>query len=250
MSPIAERLIEHAEALRQQPVELNQFTGDADADRLLNDIQYNPHFFVLACLMDQQIKAERAWLIPVIISREIGKTDFSAFTRIKADWLRDTFQRRGLHRFNEKTSRWFHSAIHHIQDVYGGDASQIWRDKPSSATIVRRFLRFEGVGAKIATMATNILARDFRVPMRDMISVDISADVHAKRVFYRTGLSNVRNDETDLIYAARELNPEYPGIFDFVVWEIGRQWCKENKPTCSQCYMNDLCEKRDVESFI
>ncbi len=74
MSPIAERLIEHAEALRQQPVELNQFTGDADADRLLNDIQYNPHFFVLACLMDQQIKAERAWLMSPPRSPGLGNT--------------------------------------------------------------------------------------------------------------------------------------------------------------------------------
>lgn len=250
MSKIASRLIQRAEELRAKPVGLIQFTGDTAADQLLNDIYHHPHFFVLACVMDQQIKAERAWLIPVIISREIGKVDFDAFAGLDAAWLQAVFQSKGLHRFNEKTARWFYSAVQRIQDVYDSDASRIWRYEPSSATIVRRFLRFEGVGSKIATMATNILARDFRVPMSEMISVDISADVHAKRVFYRLGLSDVRDNEIDLIYAARELNPEYPGIFDFVVWDIGRQWCNEIVPVCSRCYMNDLCQKVDVQKFL
>ena len=249
MSKIADRLIQRAEELRNQPVELVQFTNDLDADRLLNDIHHHPHLFVLACVMDQQVKAERAWMIPVIISREIGKADFDAFSSLEADWLQAVFQGKGLHRFNERTARWFYLAIQRIRDVYRGDASRIWRDEPSSATVVRRFLRFEGVGPKIATMATNILARDFRIPMSDKISVDISADVHAKRVFYRLGLSDVKNDEADLIYAARELNPEYPGIFDFIVWDIGRNRCKEIVPLCSQCYMNDLCPKIGVERF-
>lgn len=247
MSEIADRFIQRAEELSAKPVESIDFTGHEGADQLLNDIHQHPHFFVLGCLMDQQIKAERAWMIPVIISREIGNIEFDAFIELKASWLHNIFYSKGLHRFNEKTARWFYSAIQHIRDVYEGDASQIWRDEPSSATIVRRFLRFEGIGLKIATMATNILARDFRIPMRDKISVDISPDVHAKRVFYRLGLSDVWDSEVDLIYAARELNPEYPGIFDFVVWDIGRQWCNKTIPECSRCYMNDLCPKIDIQ---
>ena len=42
------------------------FVNDPEKDKLLNDIEHTPHAFVLACLMDRQIKAERAWTIPAI----------------------------------------------------------------------------------------------------------------------------------------------------------------------------------------
>jgi len=41
--------------------EFIQFTFDERADKLMNDIDNNPHVYVLACLMDRQIKAEKAW---------------------------------------------------------------------------------------------------------------------------------------------------------------------------------------------
>jgi endonuclease III len=248
-NPIAKRLIERANEIRALPRRIVNFVGEPEADDLLNNIKNYPHLFVLACLMDQQIKAERAWMIPIKIGREVGHFTFDAFAILEADWLQHFFQDKGLHRFNEKTARWFYMGIQHIKNYYENDASRIWQGNLSSAAIVRRFLRFEGAGIKIATMATNMLARDFQVEMSDKISIDISADVHAMRVFYRLGLTSAADDMLDLMYAARELYPEYPGIFDFVVWDIGRNWCYPTAPICSQCYMNDLCIKKDVNKI-
>src|SRR5690554_7296394 len=70
-----------------------------------------------------------------------------------------------------------------------------WRGNPSSAAVVYRFLQFDGVGPKIATMATNILARDFKIPMSDYYSVDISTDVHILRVLRRSGRSEEHTSE-------------------------------------------------------
>lgn len=74
-------------------------------------------------------------------------------------------------------AEFFFDAIQLIHKKYKDNASNIWKDKPKSATIVRRFLEFNGVGVKIATMAANILAREFKIPMQDRICIDISPDV-------------------------------------------------------------------------
>ena len=104
-------------------------------------------------------------------------------------------------------------------DVY---KRQIWSNNPSSAKVVYEFLQFKGSGKKIATMAANILARQFKIPFSDYYSIDISPDVHILRVMRRTGLVDNNADLDSIIYKARELNPEFPGIIDFSCWEIGR----------------------------
>jgi len=147
-----------------------------------------------------------------------------------------------LHRLVEQMSRNFYSTIQLISSKYADDANRIWTGKPTSAEVVYRFLEFDGVGLKIATMAANILARDFKIPFADYHSIDISTDRHIRRVFERLGLTAAHANVEQVIYKARALYPEYPGIIDLPCWKIGRNWCNENgKPDCGACYMNDLC---------
>jgi hypothetical protein len=63
-------------------------------------------------------------------------------------------------------------------------------------------------------MATNCLAREFKVPLSDYYSVDISADVHVRRVFRRLGLVGEGATIEELIYRARGLHPPFPGLLD------------------------------------
>jgi len=46
-----------------------------------------------------------------------------------------------------------------------------------------------------------------------------------------------------IIYKARELNPDFPGIIDFSCWEIGRTWCKPKNPKCEECIVANECKK-------
>jgi len=133
--------------------------------------------------------------------------------------------------------------VHKILTDYDGNASLIWSGNPSSASVVYRFLQFNGCGVKIATMAANILARQFKIPFSDYYSVDISPDVHIFRVLKRTGLVPANADRESIIYKARELNPEFPGIIDYSCWEIGRKYCRPTKMLCESCPIESDCMK-------
>jgi len=95
-------------------------------------------------------------------------------------------------------------------------------------------------------MAANILARNFKVPLRDFRAIDISADVHVWRVFARLGLIEVEADVDRVIWKARELYPSFPGLMDLPTWWIGREWCHARRPACDDCYMGRLCPRIDL----
>lgn len=240
---IIEILVKRGNELLGPPYKIVEFTKNQEADRLLNDLNKYPHAFVLACIMDRQIKAERAWLIPFYVSKKLGSFEFKKLIGIDLQEIKNIFKNNNLHRFNDIMANNFYSGIQLIHNKYDSDASIIWKDKPKSATIVRRFLEFKGIGVKISTMAVNILSRDFKIPMQDRICIDISPDRQVKKVFYKIGLISKDASNDELIYCARELYPEYPGIFDLSAWEIGRQWCKTEKPNCNECYLDKFCPK-------
>lgn len=247
LSNIAELLLEHGRRLHQARPTPVPFTDLPEANTLVNDLQGYPHAFVLACIMDRQIDAKRAWEIPHRLRLRLGTFDSEKLAALsRARVQRAMAKPTPLHRFPAKMAECLHSALQRISTQYDGDASRIWQDRPSSAAVVRRFLAFEGVGPKIATMATNILAREFRVPMSDYYSIDISVDVHVRRVFTRLQLVQPRASPEELIYTARAIEPTFPGLLDLPAWEIGKTWCRPAKPRCGECYMRSVCPSSRV----
>lgn len=239
-------MLKRGNELFGQPYKKVEFTRDSGADDLLNNLTEYPHAFVLACVMDRQIKAEKAWIIPYRFSVELGGFEFKKLLGLTQDWIREFFMDNNLHRFLNTMADNFYYAIEHIHQKYNDNAGNIWANSPRSATIVRRFLQFGGVGIKIASMAANVLARDFKISMADKACIDISPDVQVRRVFIRLGFIDKDATNEELIYCARELNPEYPGIFDLSAWEIGRQWCRPKNPSCGECYLEACCPKVGV----
>jgi uncharacterized HhH-GPD family protein len=239
---IADLLVHRGTAHMHERAALFPFTGIHRADVLLNDLEQTPHAFVTACVMDRQIRAELSWQIPLKLQERLGTFRFAALAALSYDDVMKAFAKPSpLHRFTKTMARCFFEAIRHIGDEYGGDASKMWKGKPSSALVVYRFLKLRGVGPKIATMAVNILARNFKIRFADYYSVDISADAQVRRVFERLGLTTKGATEQELIYKARALNPEFPGLLDWPTWDIGRKWCRPRRPQCESCYMQSIC---------
>jgi hypothetical protein len=219
------------------------FVDDEAANTFLNDFKRYPHAYVLACCMDRQMKAEAAWMIPYRVCQVLG--DFSMKTLLSksaAEYVR-FFRKNRLHRFPESMGKVFYEAVQRIHRDYADDASNIWKGKPSSATVVYRFLEFNGLGIKIATMATNILARDFKIRFSDYYSIDVSPDVHVRRVMSRMGLVEKKASNDKIIYKARELCPEFPGIIDYSLWLLGRTTCKAGSVDCENCLVKKECAR-------
>jgi len=241
-SAIVEFLVSEGQRLFDAHPTFVPFTKHADADKLLNDLDGYPHAYVLGCIMDRQMKAERAWLIPYLFSEKLGDFKFQTLAELSLpDVTKLMTTPEPLHRFPDKMSNNFHSAVQTIAQKYGGNAAEIWSGQPSSSEVVYRFLQFRGVGPKIATMAANILARDFKVPFADYYSIDVSVDVQVRRVFGRLGLTHADDDVQSIVYLARALHPQFPGLLDFPAWEIGRNWCRPRDPLCDQCIMQTVC---------
>ncbi|MBU8933993.1 MAG: iron-sulfur cluster loop [candidate division Zixibacteria bacterium] len=238
---IGDRLVEQGRVLFQsERIEDNLFTHDPDANALVNDIEHFPHAYVLACLADFQVKAEVAWGVPYHLKHQLGSFDFSVLSRQSESDIIHMMQDSG-HRFWRVVAQRSFRAIRRIEGEYAGDASLIWTGSPSSAEVVYRFLEFEGMGPKIATMATNILARELKIPMSDYYSIDISVDRHIRRVFQRLGLVPDGATSEQIIFRARSLSPGFPGLLDFPCFEIGRKWCRPENPDCPDCLMRDCC---------
>ena len=229
-----------------RPPQFVSFTGIRQEDELLNDIVGTPYAYVLACLMSRRVKAEIAWAVPYRISERIGGFRFDALRRLdQTDWAQHMAGPPPLHCFPSKMAEIAFLALERIADRYRCDASRIWSGRPSSAQVVYRFREFKGAGPKISTMAANILARDLKVPMSDYHAIDISPDVHVCRVFRRLGLVPPDADDTLIIYRARALSPDFPGLLDLPAWEIGRTWCRPRNPDCGACYMSQVCPTAD-----
>ena len=223
------------------------FTEKQEVDKKINDIKKYPHLFVLACLMDRQIKAERAWEIPYRICKDLCNDNFSfkAHSKLLSNEriIIDYFNKNNLHRFNSKMAQIYIDAIYRIRDKYNGDASLIWNGNNSSAEVIYRFLCFNGCGVKIASMATNLLHRIYGIKYTDYSVLDISPDIHVRRVLYRLGLIENMVDVNLVIYRARSINPSYPGILDKCCWDIGRKYCYPTNPNCEKCDLNKICCK-------
>ena len=222
------------------------FCGDEDINRKTREnITQFPHLFVLCCLMDKQINADRAWRIPYTVCEAFGTYDIYELNNKPLEEYQRFFNDGKLHRFNDSMAFVFKSALQRIITEYKGRASRIWEGNPSSATVVARFLAFDGCGVKIATMATNLLHRAFAVQYSDYYSVDISPDVHVLRVMNRLGiLPDEKNDDGTLaIYIAREINPLYPGVLDGFFWSIGKNYCRPSNTSCSECSLNIVCSR-------
>lgn len=215
------------------------FSGVPEADALL---ERDPNAFLLGVLFTQGIPAERAWQGPWLLRQRLGTLDL-AFLAENPELVREAVQHRPmLHRFRETLPRWISAAARRLLDEYGGDARAIWPSGSTMGEVAERLSAFQGIGRKKAVMATEILARHFRIELAERSGGQVAYDIQVRRVFLRSGLAE--KDSPDSIEAAAaEFSPEAPGLLDLAAWLVGRQSCRPRAPLCDECRLGEVCPR-------
>jgi len=230
---------------------------DSEPYQLICDLENNSHAFVIGCVLDRMISAEKAWAAPYKLKQRVGGFSFSRLRRLTPDdWEKYLGKQNGdpksecLHinwrNVKQGMPQCLYSAMQIIDECYNGDAWRMWSDNNlPGKEVVRRFKKIRGVGDKIANMAVRILVTKFKLPIKTD-SIDISVDIHISRVVRRLGL--IDNDTPKrrvkklIVDKAQELSPAFPAKIDRPIFIIGRNFCHETNPNCGDCPMTNLCD--------
>lgn len=219
----------------------------------LNLFKKYPHIFLLSCIIDSA-NSDTAWNTVKKIALHTGY-DFINFYNavINKDTELDKLLAPVSSRNNHK---YFKLAVIKIKEEYNSNAALIWKNAKNCADVITKLLEFDGVGVKKATMTVNILTRDFNIDLKDKSAIDISPDIHVKRSMCKLGLikepetfNNKKDyqkiDNNIVIYKARSICPEFPGILDYAFWQIGKNkicennMCKSNND--NRCPFETFC---------
>jgi uncharacterized HhH-GPD family protein len=207
---------------------------------------YNAIEFFYGVIFDQGIPADRAWNAPSELKKRIHHLDPHRIAKMKEKSLRKAIRhRKALHRFPNIMANYLIESSKLLVDRYRGKPENIWNDNPRAEDLQWRFDEFKGIGQKKSSMATNILVRHYGLSVRGINrrGIDVSSDMHVRRVFLRTGIID-RDSVRVTVDAARKLNPEYPGELDLPAWYIGRDFCHPKDPSCDKCPLTRVCSKR------
>lgn len=201
--------------------------------------QKDANKFLLACILDYQIRAETAWANAARLSEEIlGDPDdlWGTITSVSFEEWNSKRQEYSLHRYPKGHER-VYTIGKRIVGQYDGDARSIWKNQSIEASLYR--LNDLGVGEQISKMTVGALV-DANILQG---KADVKADIHVRRVLGRmlTGDEIPADRPQEAIDATRRMHPENPWLLDRPLYRLGKRVCIATNPKCPDCSMRAIC---------
>lgn len=216
-------------------------TKNKDTDDFLRQ---NPFAFLMAASIDRGARAEAVWEIPFHLRNKLGHLNPKTLSQVSVSQLEDILRSLDRQpRFPLQAAQTISSLSKLVTTQFNGNADTIWKNR-EPREVIRTFEHIWGVGPGIANMTIRILLDEFGYDpsLEGRRQIDVKADIHVIRIFYRTGLITSKSADV-CIQTARQLHPEFPGLLDWPAWEIGRTWCHERNPDCQGCPLSNVCQK-------
>ena len=135
-------------------------TGDADADRLLNN---DPLALMIGMLLDQQIAIELAFIGPARLADRLGGSldAHTIATMPPDDFVEICRTKPALHRFPAAMGGRIQEMCRHLVEHYDGDAAAIWRRVRRADVLQERLAAVPGFGPEKVRIFTALLAKRF-----------------------------------------------------------------------------------------
>jgi len=199
----------------------------------------NANKFLLACILDYQVRAETAWANAKRLAEQIFADPddlWGTLTSVSLEEWNSKRQEYSLHRFPKGHERVF-TIGKRIARQYASDARDIWKDQSIDATLYR--LNDLGVGEQISRMVVGALIDAGILRGKG----DVKADIHVRRVLGRllTGTEISADRAQEAVDATRRMHPENPWLLDRPLYRLGKSVCKANHPRCLDCVMHTIC---------
>ncbi|MEM2197015.1 MAG: hypothetical protein QW290_08040 [Sulfolobales archaeon] len=241
----------------------------------------NEYAPLIGTICDEQVKADDAWKFPEWLNGKIGgltpekieKLDKSKQRKLR-ELLEEYFKNKWPNWMKEEDKRDYLERIpKHILDTMrllkkeGVTPATMFENREYTAAEVYLMLRrLPGIGPKKAKMIakhlqlasedilghpwfTQIKAKNPEFKVTGIITPPI--DVQVVKVFCRIFGVKRRNwkvvkNDPDLIQDIEAFSmlafPDMPATIDEIFWNIGREYCKEEDPRCSECPLNNICD--------
>ena len=244
LDPRVEALLAHRHATRVSADRHKWLGDDPEADALLRQ---DGVAMLLGLVLQRGMPAERVWRIPLHLHRELGHLDPEHLGKMPEAEVEAALRRLPARpRYPGQSATTIVALGRLVHERFGGDGRRVW-DGRRMADVLTTLQSLPGVGPGIAHMAIQLLMDEVGyLPESDELPrLDVKADVHVVRVFYRLGIAADQTREAS-VDAARRLHPIFPGLLDWPAWDIGRRFCRPQFPICGECPLTALCERRGV----
>ena len=136
-----------------------------------------------------------------------------------------------------------------IISKYESDVRNIWNYvHPENVHVIyERFLEFSGIGEALARMAQFILVREYGIAggAKNKRLMKVKPDVHVCRVSFRLGVSKSKAVGA-VDKAIGQLKLKSPADFDWVLFDVGKRYCRPSQPKCPDCPLNKVCQQHSI----
>lgn len=207
----------------------------------------NPIAFIIACQFNMGKPLWKAWRTPYLLSEKLGRLTLNKLLNVNLKNLEKAIAESKLACRNlsaKKAARNLKKMCQIIESKYNSSLKNIWEKAKDIPDLQERLKNLPGFGLGLTDMTTKIMLKlgminHIKKDKKSKSNLFPKADIHVKRVFYRTGLIDEEN-EASVRVAAEELFPEFPMALDSATFYIGRQFCHATKPNCQECPLFEL----------
>jgi endonuclease III len=226
-------------------------------------LKINPFAFIVGCHFDRGRRTWQAWRAPYLIaqSEDVGIKNMKPifFVRMRESKLARILKENDLGSrllSHERAANYLKLLALHIHNKYGGQTKKIWEKAKNFKDLIKRIDDLPGFGVGLTNMTVKILIELGMIPQIPKTNnakkdLQVKADIHVQRVFYRTGLAKLENEKAAMAAAKRHM-PSFPMSLDNGGYQVGMYYCYKSDPSCNECPLykksnnKTLCRRRGI----